>query len=64
MFFLEDRSYNYTKTKICPIFKKGDKNLFEKHRPILILSNFGKLFEVIIHFHTPNFLLPTWILGR
>lgn len=39
----------WKKTKICPILKSGDNNIIENYRPISILCNFGKLFEIIIY---------------
>jgi Reverse transcriptase (RNA-dependent DNA polymerase) len=36
-------------TKICPVFKKGDQNVISNYRPISILCNFGKLFEIILY---------------
>lgn len=35
-------------SKICPIFKKGDKSCVKNYRPISILCNFSKVFEMII----------------
>lgn len=38
----------WKEVKICPIFKKGDKNNIENYRPIAVLSVPAKLFESII----------------
>lgn len=36
-------------TKICPILKTGDPSVISNYRPIAILCNFGKLFEITIY---------------
>lgn len=36
-------------TKIIPVLKKGDKSFIGNYRPIAILCNFSKLFEVILY---------------
>lgn len=35
--------------KICPVFKKGDKSNVENYRPIVIISNFAKVFENLLY---------------
>lgn len=35
-------------SKICPVFKKGNKTYIENHRPIAILCNFSKVFEIVL----------------
>ena len=39
----------WKKSKICPVFKKDDKNKIENYRPIALLSNFSKVFESVLH---------------
>lgn len=39
----------WKKSKITPIFKKGERTNIKNYRPIAMLSNFSKLFEVILH---------------
>lgn len=41
--------------KVCPIHKSGNKNDVSNYRPISILCNFSKLFEVVIY----NSIFPT-----
>lgn len=36
-------------SRVCPVFKKGDKNLVINYRPITIICNFSKAFEMILH---------------
>ena len=35
--------------KITPVYKKGDRQLFENYRPISTLPIIGKIFEKIIY---------------
>lgn len=35
--------------KIIPVFKKGDNTIIKNYRPISILCNFSKLFEIILY---------------
>ena len=48
--------------KITPVYKKGDKQLFENYRPISTLPIIGKLFEKIIYSRLYNFLSDNGIL--
>ena len=34
-------------SKICPVFKSGDRSNVANYRPIVILCNFSKLFELV-----------------
>lgn len=36
-------------TKICPILKSGDPSFLNNYRSIAILSNFAKVFEIILY---------------
>ena len=38
----------WKKGNVVPIFKKGDKQIFENYRPVLILPIFGKILERLI----------------
>ena len=42
--------------KVSLIFKKGDVQLFDNYRPILVLPIFGKIFEKIIYNRMYSFL--------
>jgi hypothetical protein len=60
---------------VVPVFKRGNHVAMSNYRPISILNNFSKLFQVIIHEHAShyanliqismaspelNLQLPTW----
>ena len=36
-------------SRICPVLKSGEASKVENYRPISLLSNFSKIFEIIIH---------------
>lgn len=36
-------------SKIVPVFKKGDRSNIENYRPITIVNNFAKAFEMLLH---------------
>ena len=40
---------SFKKSKITPIFKKGDSSLLVNYRPISLLPTISKIFERIIH---------------
>ena len=42
--------------KVCPVFKKGERNIRENYRPISLLSNLSKVFERAMHLRLYNFL--------
>lgn len=43
------------KSKICPIFKKGQRSQPESYRPISLIPVIGKLFEVLVHDQVSTF---------
>ena len=43
----------WKKSNICPIHKKGHKQVINKYRPVSLLPIFGKIFERLIF----NYLL-------
>lgn len=36
-------------SRVCPVFKKGNKNDVNNYRPVAIINNFSKSFEFILH---------------
>ena len=34
--------------KVCPVFKSGEKDLFQNYRPISVLPSFSKIFEKVV----------------
>jgi hypothetical protein len=34
---------------ICPIYKKGDRKQIHNYRPVVLLSSFAKVFEILLH---------------
>ena len=44
---------------VTPIFKKGDKQLIENHRPISLLPICGRIFENIIFNNLYSILMQT-----
>lgn len=49
-------------SRITPVYKKGDKHEIENYRPIVILSNVAKVFEIVIHeivfSHSKGLIIP------
>ena len=45
--------------KVLPVFKNGDKTVFNNYRPISILPAFGKLFEKLVSKRLISFLEST-----
>ena len=43
--------------KVAPFFKKGEKENFEKHRPISLLQVFSKVLELIMYIHLYEHLI-------
>lgn len=39
----------WKEAKVCPIFKSGERNRVENYRAIAIISNFAKVFEIIVY---------------
>ena len=39
----------WKRSKVCPIFKKGDKSDISNFRPISIICNFCKALEILLH---------------
>lgn len=44
----------WKKSRVCPVYKKGEKNNIENYRQITIICNFAKVFEIALH----NVLYP------
>ena len=42
--------------KVVPIYKADDPELFKNYRPILILSNFSKIFERVMYNRLTEFI--------
>lgn len=42
-------------SKLCPVFKKGDRADVSNYRPITIISNFAKVFESVLYTRMYNF---------
>ena len=36
-------------SRLCPVFKKDNKSIAENYRPITIICNFAKVFEITLH---------------
>lgn len=41
-------------SKVCPVFKKGDRSDISNYRPVSIICNFCKVFEFLLH----DFIFP------
>lgn len=52
----------WEKANVSPIHKKDDKTAVENHRPISLLSSFGKTLEKVVHKHVHNFLLENNVI--
>jgi hypothetical protein len=42
-------SERWKKWRICLVLKKGDPSLINNYRPISILTNLSKVFEIILY---------------
>jgi len=42
--------------KVIPIFKSGEKKFFFNYRPILLLTNFSKIYEKVMYVRLKNYL--------
>ena len=51
-------------TKVIPIYKANDPNLFTNYRPISLLSNFSKFFEKVMYNRITEFVEQYNILYR
>lgn len=40
---------DFKQGKITPVFKSGDKSIFNNYRPILVLSSVSNLLEKLVH---------------
>ena len=47
---------SWKKAAIVPIYKKGNSTIIANYRPISILNNFSKVFEIIICNHVSYYL--------
>jgi hypothetical protein len=45
----------WKESRICPVLKKGDPSLMNNYRPISILSNLSKVFEMILYKYIYDF---------
>ena len=43
-------------TRVIPLYKAGDKNVFTNYRPVSILSQFSKILEKVFNNRLDNFL--------
>ena len=50
--------------KITPIYKKGQKNLIDNYRPISVLGNVSKVFEMLIYNRLKMFFHSNGILNE
>ena len=42
--------------EVIPIYKAGSKNEMTNYRPISLISNIAKIFDIIIHNRIINFI--------
>lgn len=59
LFNLSIKTANFPKkwktARLCPVFKSGDANTINNYRPIAILNNFSKVFEMVIYKYLYSF---------
>ena len=52
------------KVKVVPIFKSGQKDLFENYRPLTKTSNFSEVIEKNLKVRLLNFMLKYKLLNK
>lgn len=55
---------NFKTAKVCPIFKKGEKQNIENYRPISLLSGFSKILERVMYNRLISFLESNNVLSN
>jgi hypothetical protein len=40
---------------VLPVFKRGNHTAVSNYRPVSILRNISKLFEIIFHYHVSHY---------
>ena len=48
----------WKQSKICPIFKKDDRSKVENYRPVALINNFSKVFELVLHAYLSFYVNP------
>ena len=55
---------NLKVAKVTPIYKSGNKHLFNNYRPISVLPSFSKLLEKVVYQKLSNFLENNQLLNK
>ena len=66
-----NNSFNYGKvpdllkiSKVCPVFKKGNRSDISNYRPISVLPCFSKIFEKLVYNRLVNYLDKYFVLYK
>lgn len=55
--------WQFKTSVVCPVYKSGAKNSVDNYRPIALISNLAKVFEMILYTRLFNFVIKNKLLS-